>query len=77
MLWGKEATFGYPAVGVRHENAATTTSTATTTTTTTTTILQPLLLLLMLVMIYQRINGEVVRNAALVRKVAKFTASQA
>ena len=73
MLWGNEATFGYPAVGVRHENAATTTSTATTTTT----ILQPLLLLLMLVMIYQRINGEVVRNAALVRKVAKFTASQA
>ena len=74
MLWGNEATFGYPAVGVRHENAATTTSTATTTTTT---ILQPLLLLLMLVMIYRRINGEVVRNAALVRKVAKFTASQA
>ena len=73
MLWGNEATFGYPAVGVRHENAATTTSTATTTTT----ILQPLLLLLMLVMIYQRINGEVVRNVALVRKVAKFTASQA
>ena len=73
MLWGNEATFGYPAVGVRHENAATTTSTATTTTT----ILQPLLLLLMLVMIYQRINGEVVQNAALVRKVAKFTASQA
>ena len=73
MLWGNEATFGYPAVGVRHENAATTTSSATTTTT----ILQPLLLLLMLVMIYQRINGEVVRNAALVRKVAKFTASQA
>ena len=73
MLWGNEATFGYPAVGVRHENAATTTSTATTTTT----ILQPLLLLLMLVMIYKRINGEVVRNAALVRKVAKFTASQA
>ena len=72
MLWGNEATFGYPAVGVRHENAATTTSTATTTT-----ILQPLLLLLMLVMIYKRINGEVVRNAALVRKVAKFTASQA